>query len=202
MQESLLQIYQEFEDKIAPYRAQAVCRLGCAYCCINVGTVDATTLEGMLIRSHLRGWQPKARAEIDRKLKRNRQEKLQRVFARCAFLDDELSCTIYPVRPFSCRRLYSVKRCGEHGPVIHRAALDFVKDTVKALQELDCHGCSGHLSFILHLLQMKDFRRAYCKGALQFERFKNYLVRYQVVPHRSELRTKYGRNRTFGIMSD
>ena len=152
----LFSLYEEFERRVAPFRSQTVCVKGCADCCIQVGTVAATTLEGMVIREYLEGWPRESRKAVRRRLRMNRREKLTQVFARCAFLDEKQACTVYPVRPFSCRRLYSVKVCGEHGPVIHRRAMALASQTIEAMQALESVGCSGHLSFVLHLLDNKE----------------------------------------------
>jgi hypothetical protein len=179
----LLALYEEFEGEITRFRAQAVCVKGCADCCIQVGTVAATTLEGMVIREYLEGWPRRSQEEVRQRLRINRSEKLAQVFARCAFLDEEQACTVYLVRPFSCRRLYSVKTCGDHGPVIHRRAMALAGRTIAALQDLDPAGCSGHLSFILHLLDQKEFRRAYLQGLWNPGRFQKLVERYRLTAH-------------------
>lgn len=181
--EQLLTLYQEFEREIAPFRAQAVCVKGCADCCIQVGTVAATTLEGMLIREYLEGWSKQSRETVRRRLRMNRSEKLAQAFARCAFLDEQQACTVYPVRPFSCRRLYSVKTCGEQGPVVHRAAMALASRTLQVLQDLDPAGCSGHLSFILHLLENQEFRHAYLQGLWNPGRLQKLVERYHLTVH-------------------
>ena len=181
--EQLAALYEEFERQVAPFRAQAVCLKGCADCCIQVGTVAATTLEGMVIREYLQGWSREQMADLKVRLKQNRSEKLAQVFARCAFLDEEKACTVYPVRPFSCRRLYSVKTCGEQGPVIHRRAMALASRTIEVLQDLDPAGCSGHLSFILYLLEKPEFRRAYLQGVWNAENFQELVERYQLTLH-------------------
>jgi uncharacterized protein len=179
----LFSLYQEFEREVAPFRAQAVCVKGCADCCIQVGTVAATTLEGMVVREYLEGWSSSAREAVRQRLRMNRREKLTQVFVRCAFLDKEQACTVYPVRPFSCRRLYSVKTCGEQGPVIHRRAMALASRTVELLQDLDAAGCSGHLSFILYLLEKQEFRRTYLRGRWNRDRFQKLVERYQLDLH-------------------
>jgi Fe-S-cluster containining protein len=179
----LFSLYEKFERRVASFRAQAVCVKGCADCCIQVGTVAATTLEGMVIREYLEGWSKPIREEVRQRLRANRREKLTQVFARCAFLDEEQACTVYPVRPFSCRRLYSVKTCGEQGPVIHRRAMALASQTIEILQDLDAGGCSGHLSFILYLLEKQEFRRAYLQGLWNPRNFKELLERYQLGVH-------------------
>lgn len=184
----LFALYGEFERQVAPYRARAVCVRGCADCCIHVGTVAATTLEGMVIREHLEGWSRQSQEAVRRKLRLNRGEKLTKVFAQCAFLDGDRVCTVYAVRPFSCRRLYSVKTCGEQGPVIHRRAMALASRTIEALQHLDPGGCSGHLSFILHLLDKNDFRRTYLQGREVPRQFRTLLERYGLSVHAEEVR--------------
>jgi hypothetical protein len=181
--EQLVALYEEFERDIAPFRAQAVCIKGCADCCIHVGTVAATTLEGMVIREYLEGWSKQSREAVRRRLRINRSEKFAQVFARCAFLDEEQACTVYPVRPFSCRRLYSVKTCGDQGPVIHRRAMALAGRTIEIMQDLDPAGCSGHLSFILHLLDNKEFRCAYLQGIWDPGRVQKLVERYQLTVH-------------------
>jgi uncharacterized protein len=179
----LVALYEAFERQVAPFRAQAVCVKGCADCCIQVGTVAATTLEGMVIREYLEGWSKPARKAVRQRLHANRREKLTQVFARCAFLDEEQACTVYPVRPFSCRRLYSVKTCGDQGPVIHRRAMALASRTIEVLQDLDPAGCSGHLSFILYLLEKQEFRRAYLQRVWNPGNFQELLERYQLALH-------------------
>lgn len=187
--EQLAALYEEFERRVAPFRAQAVCDKGCADCCIQVGTVAATTLEGMVIREYLEGWSKQSRETVRRRLRINRSEKLTKVLARCAFLDEQQACTVYPVRPFSCRRLYSVKTCGDHGPVIHRRAMTLAGRTIEVLQNLDPAGCSGHLSFVLHLLDKKEFRRAYLQGIWNPGRFQKLVERYQLTVHAEKVRS-------------
>jgi len=169
---------------VEPYKAEAVCAKGCAYCCTDVGSVGATTLEGLIILEYIQGWDRQAITEINRSLRESLSDKLNNVLARCAFLDKEKSCRIYPVRPFSCRRLYSVRKCDGHGPVVHRRALVLGQQREKELQELDPEGCSGHLSFILHLLEKEPFRRGYLKGSWNVEDFRAIIERYELVVHR------------------
>lgn len=51
----LLELYRNFEEKTRFYRQGAVCTLGCADCCINVGNVDAVTLECWIILEYMKG---------------------------------------------------------------------------------------------------------------------------------------------------
>ena len=179
----VFQLYEEYERLVQPYKSQAVCEKGCASCCIDVGSVGATTLEGLIILEHIQGWDRKALKEINRVLRENRKNKLNQVFARCAFLDQEQSCRIYAVRPFSCRRLYSLRKCDGQGAVVHRQAVALGQKIEKELQNLDPAGCSGHLSFILHLLEREAFRQGYLKGSWKVEEFRDIIESYELVVH-------------------
>lgn len=183
-------LYEQYERLVQPFKEQAVCQKGCASCCIDVGNVGATTLEGLIILEYLKGWERETIEEINRSLRENRSEKLSSVLVRCPFLDEAASCRIYPVRPFSCRRLYSVRKCDGHGPVVHRRALVLGQQKEKELQQLDPEGCSGHLSFILHLLEQEEFCRNYLKGNWQVEDFRDIIEPYLLVVHSREKREK------------
>ena len=178
------ELYENYERLVQPYKSQAVCEKGCASCCIDVGSVGATTLEGLIILEYIQGWDRQALKEINRNLGENRNDKLSQVFSRCAFLDQEQSCRIYAVRPFSCRRLYSVRKCDGQGAVVHRQAVMLGQKIEKELQELDPDGCSGHLSFILHLLEKNGFRQGYLRENWSTEKFKNLIERYELVLHK------------------
>jgi hypothetical protein len=177
-------LYEKYERLVRPFKAQAVCEIGCASCCVDVGHVGATTLEGLIILEYLQGWDPQAIEEINHNLRENRSEKFNSVLVRCPFLDRKSCCRIYEVRPFSCRRLYSVHKCDGRGAVVHRQALVLGQKAEKELQMLDPEGCSGHLSFILHLLSKERFRRRYLQGSLKMEDFKDSIECYQLVVHR------------------
>ena len=182
----VFKLYDKYERLAQPYKSQAVCEKGCASCCIDVGSVGATTLEGLIILEYIQGWDRQALKEINRNLGENRNDKLSQVFTRCAFLDQEQTCRIYAVRPFSCRRLYSVRKCDGQGAVVHRQAVMLGQKIEKELQELDPDGCSGHLSFILHLLEREPFRRGYLKGSWKVEDFRDIIESYELVVHGDE----------------
>ena len=184
------ELYDKYEHLAQPFMSQAVCEKGCASCCIDVGSVGATTLEGLIIREHIQGWDRKTLKDINRVLRENRNDKLNQVFARCAFLDQEESCRIYAVRPFSCRRLYSLRKCDGQGAVVHRQAVALGQKIEKELQDLDPDGCSGHLSFILHLLEQNGFRQGYLRKNWSAEKFKDIIERYELMVHRRERREK------------
>jgi Fe-S-cluster containining protein len=190
----VFKLYDKYERQVEPFKSQAVCEKGCASCCIDVGSVGATTLEGLIITEYLQGWERQALKEIHRSLRENRNHKLKQVFVRCAFLDQEQSCRIYAVRPFSCRRLYSVKKCEGRGAVVHRQAVVLGQKIEKELQELDPGGCSGHLSFILRLLEKNGFQEGYLRQNWSTEKFKAIIERYELVVHRREKREREARS--------
>ncbi|WP_373498917.1 YkgJ family cysteine cluster protein [Desulfococcus sp.] len=164
MTKHLQDIYDEFETAVACHKQAAVCRAGCAFCCTTVGDVDITTLEGIIIRNHLSSLPKKIRLRLEKAVAENRREKERQSIVPCPFLAGDRTCSIYAVRPFSCRRLYSVKPCGETGPTLHREAAALSDAAVTALQQLDDTGYSGHISHILHLLDMPRFRKHYLSG--------------------------------------
>ncbi len=158
-------LYARFAKAAEPHVVSAVCGPGCADCCTTVGSVDITTMEGMMILRHLQGLSPAVREAFNKKLKLNRKQKAEAEYARCAFLLENNLCGIYEERPFSCRRLYSLETCGEAtGPTVHREVWSLSESTVSALQQLDDTGYSGHLSYILQLLQDPKFRKTYLDG--------------------------------------
>jgi len=162
--EPLERIYADYYQRAAPFLAGAVCRPGCARCCIEVGDVDATTLEGLRIRNFLQSLPRPQRLEIAKALARNRRFKQQPGHVRCPFLQKNDTCRIYPVRPFSCRQVYSLTACAEGGPTVHRQAAALAREAVAALQRLDANGYSGHLSYILELLDDDALRAFYRAG--------------------------------------
>jgi uncharacterized protein len=164
MRNRLLEIYSAFETESARFRSGAVCGPGCADCCTQVGDVDITTLEGLFIQDAARRLPAALQKELRRRVKENRKGRSQSQFARCAFLLQDNLCAIYDSRPFSCRRLYSMKRCGETGPMVHRGVWTLAERAVGMLQELDDSGCTGHMTFVLSLLNDAGFLKVYLQG--------------------------------------
>jgi hypothetical protein len=160
----LRELYERYEETVEPFKRQAVCRRGCTSCCTVVGNVDVVTLEGLIIRERIEGMSPDIRAGIEKRLTENKMRYEQRLQSDCAFLDPDGACMIYDVRPFSCRQLYSLRKCDSGGPLIHRQAVGIAQSTVREIQRLDNTGYSGHISYILHLLDMAEFRRTYLSG--------------------------------------
>lgn len=161
---ALQEIYDRFEQAIREYKKEAVCEAGCAFCCSGVGKLDITTLEGVVIRSRIAEMPRPARSELQKKLTRNMRKKEQRLPAVCPFLQKNQTCRIYEIRPFSCRQLYSLEKCGEQGPTVHRRAVEMSRRAVAEIQRLDDTGYSGHISFVLFMLEAEKFRKIYLRG--------------------------------------
>lgn len=180
----LQDLYGQFEAEAQPYLASAVCAPGCADCCTNVGSVDATTLEGWVILRHLQSCPTARQKDFARRLKQNRKMKMESKYARCAFLEKDNRCGIYAVRPFSCRRLYSIRKCGETGPTVHRQAWELAESTVTAIQSLDDTGYSGHISYVLQLLNDTAFRKVYLDDLFSPEAIRDYARSHDLVINR------------------
>jgi hypothetical protein len=140
-----------------------------------VGSVDVTTLEGMIILKHLQDMPASHKKELDKKLKDNRKLKSESKFARCAFLKADDTCSIYAVRPFSCRRLYSLKTCGVTGPTVHRHVWKLAGEIETAIQLLDDNGYAGHMSYVLLLLKDAKFRNTYLNEGFVPDRIHDFL---------------------------
>ena len=162
--EKLRSLYESFADAVREFRTHAVCEKGCNFCCTRMGNVDIVTLEGAMILGRLEGMEEGVRRHIEHRIVRNVSDKETGKKPACPFQDDEGACLIYEARPFSCRQLYSLKKCEGSGPLVHKQAAAISRATVREIQMLDDTGYSGHISFILHLLEIAEFRESYLSG--------------------------------------
>ena len=160
----LKKIYDDFESSAQKFKQGAICKLGCAFCCTHFGNVDVITLEGLIIHEWIDSLNKPRQTDIRKKIVKNMKKKENRAIALCPFLKEDNTCLIYNIRPFSCRQLYSLKECTDRGPTVHRQTVELAKMTVKRLQQLDSTGYSGHISYILHLLDKPEFRKLYKSG--------------------------------------
>jgi uncharacterized protein len=163
-QNQLVEIYDRFEKDMRPYKKDALCKAGCSFCCTHFGNVDIITLEGIRIVQYLKGLPKQQQKTLQKSIDKNKKNRENKKISPCPFLKPDKTCLIYEIRPYSCRRLYSVKNCGEQGPTVHRQAEELSKDTIEKLQNLDSKGYSGHITFILHLLRQPDFLKLYLSG--------------------------------------
>lgn len=161
----IAEIYARFEADTAAYRSKAACAMGCAFCCSDAGAIDITTLEGLAIREQI-GRMPRARqASIKKALARDMKKRRAGNISPCPFLLKTKACMIYAARPFACRRIYSLHVCSKEKPaLIHRQVMDLAKQSISALQRLDENGYSGHISYILHMLESPKFLNTYLSG--------------------------------------
>jgi uncharacterized protein len=163
-QNQLVEIYDRFEKDMQSFKKDAFCKAGCSFCCNHFGNVDMITLEGLRIVQYLRGLPKQQQKNLQKKIDKNKKDRENQKTSPCPFLKADKTCLIYEVRPYSCRRLYSVKKCGHTGPTVHRQAIDLHKETLSRLQSLDSAGYSGHMTYILHLLRQPDFFKLYLSG--------------------------------------
>jgi hypothetical protein len=181
----LSQIYQEFERHAAPYRASAACRKGCAYCCTDAGRIDITTLEGLAIREVMGGLPRARQLMLNKALAADLKKREKGQTSPCPFLMKNKACMIYAARPFACRRIYSVEICGKsQPPVLHRQVMDLGAGAIQALQRLDHAGYSGHLSFILCMLEAPGFLATYLAGEYAPQEIMNFGRSHNIVINR------------------
>jgi Fe-S-cluster containining protein len=162
--EKLKEIYERFEQDAFEFKKEAICTIECTFCCTDVGNVDAITLEGVIIRQRVNALSQPLKRQLRQKIARNRREREKKNITPCPFLKEDDTCLIYDIRPFSCRQLYSTRECRGRGPTVHRGARELANKAVREMQRLDDTGYSGHLSFILHLLEMPGFMKLYLSG--------------------------------------
>jgi uncharacterized protein len=163
--EQIREIYDAFETVAAPYKTDAACRKGCAYCCTDAGRIDITTLEGLAICSEIMRLPRSFQVKLKKDLKRDMQKRENGRPNPCPFLMKNRACLIYLNRPLSCRRIYSLHTCSaERPPMLHRAVMQAGAETIRRLQLLDDTGYTGHFSFILFMLDNSKFLATYLAG--------------------------------------
>lgn len=180
----LFKLYKNFEKSAGPYFRQAVCHEGCAECCINVGNIDTTTLEGIIILESIKSFSPSRQRKMKVRLEDNSRKKMESRFLRCPFLMRNNSCSIYFTRPFSCRRLFSVELCGDKGPVISKQLWNIGRSIETDIQQLDNTGYTGHISFILELLYDPGFRKTYLNAGFDPDYVKKFAFAHKLTINR------------------
>jgi len=158
-------LYQVFETQAAEYKENAACRKGCAYCCTDAGSIDITTLEGLVILKKVRSLPRPQQVKLNKALAADVKKREKGKRSACPFLMKNKACMIYEIRPFSCRRIYSVHACSQdHPPLLSRQVIKMAEKTIIELQMLDHTGYSGHISYIMHMLQAAKFLSTYLAG--------------------------------------
>lgn len=184
MQETLQGIYQRYESEAGQFKEQAVCGRGCSSCCSVMGKIDIVTVEGIILLERLESMPESEAKEISQGLERDRNLRRKGKKSACPFLDEQGACRVYPVRPFSCRQLYSLKKCDQGGPLVHKQAVSLARKVVRDIQKLDDTGYSGHHSFILKLLQNEKFRNTYSAGGFDPSSIKKFGKKHEIIINR------------------
>jgi hypothetical protein len=183
--DALEAIYRSFEQETAAFREEAACANGCVYCCTDAGRIDCTTLEGLRIRGRIARMPRPRQVSLKKALKRDLQKREAGGRAPCPFLMKTGACQIYPIRPFACRRIYSRHRCSTtQPPVLNRRVMVIADAAIAALQRLDDNGYSGHLSFILHMLDAPRFLAVYRSGDFRPEEVMAFGRTHHIVINR------------------
>lgn len=181
----LTQIYDRFIQDTEPFRTHAVCEKGCAFCCTDAGSIDVTTLEALRIRTHLKNLPRPKQVTLAKALTKDAKRREKNEASACPFLSKNRACSIYDIRPFSCRRIYSLKKCGpEQPPQLHRQAMQIAKNTLTELQKLDITGYSGHIAFIIYMLEAPKFLATYLAGDCRPEEVMVYGKTHKIVINR------------------
>ena len=168
-------IYASFEKDSAAYKQDAVCRKGCAFCCTDAGSIDITTLEGLVIRDRIAALSRSRQVALRKALAADMKRREGRQVSACPFLMKNRACAIYDARPFACRRLYSLKICSpDQHPILSRQVMRLGDAVIRQLQELDHIGYSGHLSYILHMLDTPAFLNTYLSGDCRPEKIMQF----------------------------
>ena len=178
-------IYDRFEERTAPFREAATCAKGCAFCCTDAGSIDITTLEGVRIRNHVVQLPRPQQSALKKALTKDARQREMGRKSPCPFLQKNMACRIYDLRPFACRRIYSLQRCGpEQSPVLHRQVMALAGEAIGRLQALDETGYSGHISYILHMLDTPAFLQVYSAGGFQPEAIMAYGKTHKIAINR------------------
>jgi len=163
--EQIKNIYKAFETEAVAYKENVACGKGCAYCCTDAGSIDITTLEGLVIQKKVRSLLRPQQVKVNKALAVDLKKKEKGQRSACPFLMKNKACMIYEIRPFSCRRIYSVHVCNkDNPPMLSRQVIKIAEKTIRELQILDDTGYSGHISYIMHMLKTPKFLSTYLAG--------------------------------------
>lgn len=189
-QEKLKTIYDEFDEKTAAYRHDAACSKSCAFCCTAAGSIDITTLEGLVIREYIEKLPRPRSKSIHKILTQELKKREAKKVAPCPFLLKNNACMIYDIRPFACRRIYSLHTCSkDNPPMLNRHVMNHAEDTVKELQRLDDTGYSGHISYILFMLDTPRFLETYLAGDFKPEEITDFGKTHKIAINRMAINT-------------
>ena len=103
-QNRILSIYDAFAAAAAPYKRDAACHKGCAFCCSDAGSIAITTLEGLVIRDRIARLPRPRRVALMKALDADRRRRERGQPSPCPLLQKNRTCLLYTARPFACRR--------------------------------------------------------------------------------------------------
>jgi hypothetical protein len=83
-----------------------------------------------------------------------------------------------------------MKRCGETGPTVHRRLWTLAERYVDDLRELDDTGCSGHMSYVLLLLNNARFLKSYLEGGFAADQAWELIRDYGLIVNRYATKSK------------
>ena len=188
--DDLNRIYEKFRLETESYRLEAACAKGCAFCCTDAGSIDIITLEGLVIRRFVMKLPRARRAGINKALKRDFAKREKGRVVPCPFLMKSKACLIYDIRPFACRRIYSLHTCSnDRPPRLSRQFMALAQKTIASLQHLDVHGYSGHLSFILRMLDSDRFRETYLSDGFKPEQIMAFGKTHRILINKMAVTT-------------
>lgn len=186
-QSRLEKLYALFEESAA--EMPSACREQCADCCTR--NVTVASLEGMWILDRLNAdgvsrlyartagaggldrFRPvittNALAEHTMSGEDPPEEDCRPEWTPCALLEERL-CTIYGLRPFSCRCMNSKTRCGEIGAADMDEYLITLSTVFQqVIEHLDVPGFTGNFLDVMTALKEEEHRSLYRAGMLRGE---------------------------------
>ena len=178
-------IYATFETQAAAFKVNAACRKGCAFCCTDAGGIHITTLEGLAIGEAIGRLARPQQMTVGKSMAKDRQRREKGLSSPCPFLMKNKACMIYAGRPLACRRIYSVQTCSPtQPPTLSRRVMALGDHAINCLQQLDPAGYSGHMTFILHMLEAPRFRATYLAGDFKPEEIMDFGKSHQIIINR------------------
>lgn len=175
-------IYSAFAETTREFKKDAACTKGCGFCCKEAGSIDITTLEGLVIRKAMEGFSRFSQKSLTKIFQEEIKKREKGLTVPCPFLMKNNACMIYQVRPFSCRRIYSVHVCTQKNPpAVNRQVMEAADQSIKKLQQLDNTGYSGHLSYILYMLSVPAFMDVYKTGDFKPEEIMAFGKTHKIV---------------------
>jgi len=128
-----------------------------------------------VIREHI-AMMPRARQKnIQKAMTQDIKKREAGIVFPCPFLQKNKACMIYDVRPFACRRIYSLHVCSKENPSqLNRHVMELAENTLRQLQQLDDTGYAGHISFILFMLDTPRFLDTYLAGDFKPEEIMDF----------------------------